>query len=218
MKKFLTVFAATAMLTSGAFATSYFVADYSFPGIPCFPGVSFGWNFTAEGSDGVTVYDVIGADIGGMMQYEVIFAGVGIITMQLDNCDQGTDGAIMIAAGVPDDGFGHYYPEGIVELVTTFCDFCVWDHIIPSEFALHDAYPNPFNPATTIDYSIAEPCHVTLTVFNVTGQEVATLVDGEQKVGRYDVGFDAADLASGVYLYRLTAGDFSAVKKMTLVK
>jgi len=59
---------------------------------------------------------------------------------------------------------------------------------------------------------------VTLTVFNVTGQEVATLVDGEQKVGRYDVGFDAADLASGVYLYRLTAGDFSAVKKMTLVK
>jgi len=106
MKKFLTVFAATAMLTSGAFATSYFVADYSFPGIPCFPGVSFGWNFTAEGSDGVTVYDVIGADIGGMMQYEVIFAGVGIITMQLDNCDQGTDGAIMIAAGVPDDGFG----------------------------------------------------------------------------------------------------------------
>jgi len=220
MKKLLTVVAATAMLSTGAFATSYFVADYSFPGVPCFPGVSFGWSFTAEGADGLTVWDVLAADIGGMMQYEVIFSGVGTINMQLDNCDQGTEGAAFSCSGVPDDGFGHYYPEGVAEMVTTFCDFCgpVTEVVLPTEFALANAYPNPFNPTTTIDYSIADPCYVTLTVFNVAGQEVATLVDGELERGFYDVTFDAADLASGVYFYKLNAGDFSAIKKMTLIK
>jgi len=105
--------------------SSYFVADYSFPGIPCFPGTSFGWDFNAWGGNGLAVVDVHAADIGGMMQYEVRFSGLGEIHIQLDNCSQGTEGAAFIAVDVPDDGFGHYYPEGVTTPVSSFCDYCL---------------------------------------------------------------------------------------------
>ena len=89
---------------------------------------------------------------------------------------------------------------------------------VPDEFALGQNYPNPFNPATVIDYSLPVTEHVTLIVYNMLGQSMATLVDESQDAGYRSVSLDASRFPSGMYTYRLTAGTFSAVKKMVLIK
>jgi Outer membrane protein Omp28/Secretion system C-terminal sorting domain len=89
---------------------------------------------------------------------------------------------------------------------------------IVNTFSLNQNYPNPFNPSTTINYTIIENANVSLKVYNVMGQEVAQLVNQKQSAGVYNIQFDASALASGIYFYKLTAGDFVAVKKMTLLK
>ena len=94
----------------------------------------------------------------------------------------------------------------------------------PAAFALTSNYPNPFNPATTIQYALPQAADVQLTVYNVVGQVVRTLVAEHQSAGRYLVTWDATDdsghrLSSGLYFYSLQAGDeFHAVKKMLLFK
>ena len=88
----------------------------------------------------------------------------------------------------------------------------------PLEFSLKQNYPNPFNPSTTISYSLPEKAQVSLIVFDVLGREVANLVNKEQASGFYNVKFDASKLNSGIYFYKLTAGNFSEVKKLMLVK
>lgn len=88
----------------------------------------------------------------------------------------------------------------------------------PAAFALSQNYPNPFNPATTIHFELPRATTVSLRVFNVLGQEVATLMTGEKSAGVYDVHFDASNLSSGMYVYRLQAGDFVAVKTLMLLK
>jgi hypothetical protein len=92
------------------------------------------------------------------------------------------------------------------------------DEIVVTDFKLEQNYPNPFNPSTTIKYSIPEDGFVKLAVYNLLGEEVASLVNNEQKVGRYEVVFDASRLASGVYMYRLESKNFRSIKKMLLVK
>jgi len=79
-------------------------------------------------------------------------------------------------------------------------------------------YPNPFNPTTTINFTLAKASDVTLSVYNVLGQKVATLVDSHLNAGEQTVVFDASKLSSGIYFYRINAGSFNAVKKMLLVK
>ncbi|MEW6061379.1 MAG: T9SS type A sorting domain-containing protein [Bacteroidota bacterium] len=88
----------------------------------------------------------------------------------------------------------------------------------PSNYTLAQNYPNPFNPSTVINFSLPVSGFVTVKVYDVVGREIATLVNGFQQAGSYAVDFDATGLAGGVYLYRLTAGSFSQVKKMMLVK
>ncbi len=90
--------------------------------------------------------------------------------------------------------------------------------IIPKSFALYQNYPNPFNPATQIKFDVARQVNVKISVFDVIGREVAVLVNGEMKPGVYDVDWNAGNFASGVYFYKIHAGDFSDVKKMILVK
>jgi hypothetical protein len=89
---------------------------------------------------------------------------------------------------------------------------------LPESFALYPNYPNPFNPFTIIGYDLPEPATVTLSVYDVIGRRVVNLVDQEQVAGRHKAVFDGRMLASGMYLYRITAGDFTEVGKMILVK
>lgn len=89
---------------------------------------------------------------------------------------------------------------------------------LPREYALAQNYPNPFNPVTTITYALPAPQHVSLEVYSITGQKVATIFEGPQTAGYHSVKFDASHLASGMYLYRINAGRFSSVKKLLLIK
>jgi hypothetical protein len=89
---------------------------------------------------------------------------------------------------------------------------------VPAEFALSQNYPNPFNPSTTITFSLPHSTNVSLKVFDMLGREIATLVNGFTTSGTHEVQFNAANVASGVYFYKLTSGDFTQMKKMTLVK
>jgi hypothetical protein len=94
---------------------------------------------------------------------------------------------------------------------------------LPTEFALHNNYPNPFNPVTNITYDIASATDVTLEIYNVMGQRVRTLAQGSHEPGRYRVMWNATNdygqsLSSGMYIYRIQAGDFVSVKKLILMK
>ncbi|MBD3408798.1 MAG: T9SS type A sorting domain-containing protein [Ignavibacteriales bacterium] len=88
----------------------------------------------------------------------------------------------------------------------------------PNEFALDQNFPNPFNPSTTIRYELAQDVQVKLAVYNSIGEQIATLVNAQQAAGRYDVSFNASSFSSGIYFYRLEAGDFVDVKRMLLLK
>ncbi len=88
----------------------------------------------------------------------------------------------------------------------------------PYNFKLYQNYPNPFNPTTTIGYSVPNASHVTLKVFNLLGEEVATLVNEEKSAGKYEVRFNGSNLASGVYIYKIQAGNFWDTKKFVLLK
>ncbi len=89
---------------------------------------------------------------------------------------------------------------------------------MPVEFELAQNYPNPFNPTTNIQFSLPEASSVNLVVYNLLGQEVATLANGFMEAGIHKVNFDAANLNTGLYVYKLEANDFVATKKMMLMK
>lgn len=89
----------------------------------------------------------------------------------------------------------------------------------PMQFELSQNYPNPFNPTTMINYQVAKPINVSLVIFNTLGEEVAVLINNQfTESGTHSVRFDGSNLASGTYIYRLTAGDFVQIKKMMLTK
>lgn len=92
------------------------------------------------------------------------------------------------------------------------------DNDRPSGWQLHQNYPNPFNPATTVSYDIPEPAHVELSVYNIIGQRLATLVNARQSAGTHNVNFDASRLGSGTYILHMRAGDRVFTRKMMLVK
>ena len=88
----------------------------------------------------------------------------------------------------------------------------------PSEFALNQNYPNPFNPSTNISYTLPEMSQVDITIYNMLGQRVATLVNQTQEAGSYTINWEAGSASSGVYIYRLTAGNQTFTKRMMLIK
>ncbi|MBL0108594.1 MAG: T9SS type A sorting domain-containing protein [Ignavibacteria bacterium] len=95
---------------------------------------------------------------------------------------------------------------------------------IPESFALHQNFPNPFNPVTKINYELPASRgervtnYVSLTVFDILGNEIKSLVNAKQTAGSYEVDFDGKGLSSGIYFYKLSAGSFSETKMMTLIK
>jgi hypothetical protein len=89
---------------------------------------------------------------------------------------------------------------------------------LPTKFRLDQNFPNPFNPSTTIRYELPQKSRLTLSVYNVLGQQVSILVQGEQESGYHEVRFDGSNLASGVYFYRLQAGTYVETRKFLLLK
>ena len=89
---------------------------------------------------------------------------------------------------------------------------------IPTEYKLYNAYPNPFNPKTKIKLDLPQNGFIKLVVYDVMGREIETLVNQQMNAGTYIIDFNASNLASGIYYYRIVASDFVAVKKMVLLK
>ncbi|MBK9331694.1 MAG: T9SS type A sorting domain-containing protein [Ignavibacteria bacterium] len=91
-------------------------------------------------------------------------------------------------------------------------------NVIPDKFSLSQNFPNPFNPTTTIHYSLSENSYVILKVYGILGNEITTLINERQNAGNYEVTFDGSDLSSGIYFYRLEAESFVETKRMMLLK
>lgn len=108
-------------------------------------------------------------------------------------------------------GFWHSYNEGITTNVDDQISF-------PTEFKLEQNYPNPFNPSTVIKFAVPERSMITLKVYDIIGRDIATLINEEREAGWYEQSFDASKLASGIYIYRLSAGAKVFSKKMMLIK
>jgi hypothetical protein len=89
---------------------------------------------------------------------------------------------------------------------------------IPNEYKLEHNYPNPFNPSTTIRFSIPERSFVSLKVYDILGNEVTTLVNKDMETGNYETKFNADNYSSGIYIYKISAGNFINTRKMILVK
>jgi hypothetical protein len=115
------------------------------------------------------------------------------------------------------DGNGTIYFDNIY-FSTTISDVKEIPNTFPSDYTLEQNYPNPFNPSTKISFSLPEAANVTLKVYNLLGQEVATVLNQFMSSGRFEVNFDASDLPSGIYTYALSTGNFNSVKKMMLIK
>jgi len=104
-------------------------------------------------------------------------------------------------------------PEGITEKKSF-----IFSYIAPKEFKLEQNFPNPFNPTTTIQYQLPVNSKVTLKVYDILGSELKTLVNEEQEAGYKEVKFDASNVASGIYIYKLQAGKRVSIKKMMVIK
>lgn len=115
------------------------------------------------------------------------------------------------------DGNGTIYFDNIY-FSTTISDVKEIPNTFPSDYTLEQNYPNPFNPSTKISFSLPEAANVTLKVYNLLGQEVATVLNQFMSSGRFEVNFDASELPSGIYTYALSTGNFNSVKKMMLIK
>jgi hypothetical protein len=89
---------------------------------------------------------------------------------------------------------------------------------IPSEYVLQQNYPNPFNPSTVIEFALPKRSHVNLELYNLLGERLGAIIDETLSPGYYSVPFNATRVASGVYLYRIQAGDFVETKKMVILK
>ena len=89
---------------------------------------------------------------------------------------------------------------------------------LPTKYTLSQSYPNPFNPSTTIEYTLPRSGEVSLIIYNILGEEISRLVSGEQDAGYHNVSWNASNMSSGIYFYRLTAGDFVETRKMVLLK
>ncbi|HPS66168.1 MAG TPA: agmatine deiminase family protein, partial [Ignavibacteria bacterium] len=109
-------------------------------------------------------------------------------------------------------------PSGNYRFTVTQPTIAGEEGTLPEKFALSQNYPNPFNPSTVINFSIPKNGFVSLKIYDVLGREISSLVNEFRHAGKYSVEFNASNLASGIYFYRITAGEFSDIKKMVIMK
>jgi hypothetical protein len=164
---------------------------------------------------------------GHSLMYVNHFFGPGVDTVfaSTDTSATFSSGGIQpsssyVLAGNVTNGFDTTASSNSLSFLTAslLTDVKKGDTDVPKVFALYQNYPNPFNPSTTVSYTLPQRCFVRLKVYDDLGQVVETLFSGEQNAGNYRVTVDAAKLASGVYLYRLDAGNMTITKKMMLLR
>jgi len=109
-----------------------------------------------------------------------------------------------------------YYEAGGSDSI--FITDILADYQVPTEYSLSQNFPNPFNPITNINYSVPMRNNVELVIFNTLGEKIRILVNEVKNAGNYNVTFDASNLPSGVYFYRISAGEFIQTKKLLLLK
>ncbi len=112
----------------------------------------------------------------------------------------------------------HYPDTGWVVMNVLPHILSVKNENIPLTYNLAQNYPNPFNPITKIRYQIPEPAFVSIKIYDVLGNEIADLVNEEKNAGGFEIDFDGSELTSGIFYYRITAGNFNQTKKMILLK
>jgi hypothetical protein len=152
-----------------------------------------------------------------------------------DDCTLQHDTSLAINTNIPDGGYFalRFFPWFNDSAPSQTKWIVLWDvrvygsttvtdiedvNSLPTKFALNQNYPNPFNPSTKISFDLEKPGYTKLTVHNVLGQKIATVLSEEMSAGHHEVDFDASGLTSGVYFYKLESGSFAAVNKMTLMR
>jgi hypothetical protein len=177
------------------------------PGIMMPANPYVGQTYTMEYAPGITIET---AEIMSMGETYVTPAGTfnNVLTV-LEN-------GVSIKKYAP--GVGMIYDDGIVLVSYSGVSDVEEGDNTPADFALAQNYPNPFNPSTTIEYSLGNASPVKLIVYDLLGQEVATIVDEVQNAGTHTLAFDGSHLESSVYFYRLETGDFVSSRRMILIK
>ena len=120
--------------------------------------------------------------------------------------------------GLINDGYPFLFWENGIAVALPEQEVGIEDIVLPDKCALQPAYPNPFNPRTTLSYQLSADSHVELNIYNVQGKLVDRLIQGYVKVGKYELIWDASHMPSGVYIVRIEAGEFAATQKLVLMK
>jgi len=198
-------------------------------------GIGFPINFRPASLRGYYKFDSVGDDfmqvqanfrkngiyIGGGAAYITPANSYTQFSINIDYLNGEVPDTATIAIFVANlGGFGHVGTKMFVDDLSwsNTSDVKELDNGIPGEYDLMQNYPNPFNPSTTIRYSIPEANFATIKVYDMLGNEVTTLVNEEQSAGNYEVEFNASELSSGIYFYKLQAGSFVETKKMILLR
>ena len=113
----------------------------------------------------------------------------------------------------------HYYANLLfVTLVVSSLVSVSGNASVVNEYKLYQNFPNPFNPLTKISFNLLKQSNVKLTIYDITGKEISSVIDEKLDGGMHDISFDAGYLSTGVYFYKIEAGDFKDIKKMILLK
>jgi hypothetical protein len=202
------------------------------PPLPNFPkeavNLGYTWEFDATG---------MGADTSHWFcRVESISETVIVPAGEFKNC-YNIKTIITVAKGDTSEMFNNYYADGVGQVLYTgwnfyfnnfrfeLTDFFVQPVVKVGEsqeilhgFCVEQNYPNPFNPVTTISYRLPKSAVVNLSIYNTAGQLVKTIVNEQKHAGHYSAVWDARDVSSGVYYYRITSGEFSEIKKALFMK
>ena len=169
---------------------------------------------------GGNINGATGANYSGVIVYDITTNSWAIDTLQISSkrhwmATAEYEGGLYVVGGIDSIANAVDIVEEIVPQGTAGIDLSTQ---IPDGYYLMQNYPNPFNPNTKIKYQIPEFSFVSIKVFNVLGNEIATLVNEGKPAGIYEVNFDATTLPSGIYFYKIQAGSFTETKKMMLLK
>jgi hypothetical protein len=163
--------------------------------------------------------DVVGYAVQRRPVNDLLFETIAVLNSQNSSAVPGSYSYSYEDSSVKGGTYAYRIEQMNVDSSVRFSEEITVEFVyLPDEFALYQNYPNPFNPNTTIEYDLPSDGHVLLAVYNMLGEEVERIVDGEQKAGRYPLLFSGSRFASGVYFYRLETAGFVQTRKMLLIK